>query len=208
MASTFNETHTDHESHEGYSSSGMPTQRFVPTLQEQPLVTNQRNTAVALMLLFVGLLMLVGRITGAVDPALSPVSPDGGSTFVPGMILLTIAGCFLFFAFWRRWYGPLIPGCLLVGLSMGITLMSIIGPPAVLWGLALGFLAILPLGRRLFNVHSSWPIYPAVPLFGIGMITAIVQGERFFNAASNLLWLPLVLVGVGLYLIGGKRTTA
>jgi hypothetical protein len=123
------------------------------------------------------------------------------------MVLLTIASCLLFFAFWRRVYGLLIPGCLVAGLSVGVAFMQTLGPAAVLWGLALGFLAILVLGRELFNSRSVWPIFPAVPLFGMGVIAAIMEQPGFF-AANILLWLPLLLVGVGLYLGWGRRTFA
>ena len=225
MGSELTEPGMTQEKSTDYSSAGLPTQRFSPVAPEhQQQVPNQRNTAVALVLLVVGLLMLVGRIgsaiVGSANPALPPVPPVppmppmppmpgvvGASDFAPAMVLLTIASCLLFFAFWRRLYGLMIPGCLLVGLSVGVTFMQGIGPAAVLWGLSLGFLAILVLGRRLFNVHNVWPIFPAVPLFGVGVIAALMEEPGFF-VANMLLWLPLLLIGVGLYLGWGRRALA
>lgn len=151
---------------------------------------NERSNLAALALIGIGVLMLLGRVV------------PGQGEVMGGIILLTIASCFLFFAFWQRVYGLLIPGCLLAGLSIGITFAFVSGGVSVLWGLALGFLAILFVGRSWFNVHNQWPIYPAVPLFAVGVIAAAAQLPRFF--VGGLIWLPLLLIGTGLYL-GWRR---
>jgi hypothetical protein len=154
--------------------------------------TGERNNLAALVLIAAGVMLLLSRLA------------PGRIEFEGGMVILTIASCFLFFALWRRIYGLLIPGCILAGLSMGVTFADMTDGVSVLWGLALGFLAILFVGRRLFNVHSSWPIYAAVPLFGVGVIVAAANLPAFF--AGGLIWLPLLLVGAGLYLGWGRKT--
>ncbi len=95
-----------------------------------------------------------------------------------GMVLLTIASCFLFFSFWKRIYGLLIPGCILAGLSVGVTFADLTDGVSVLWGLALGFLALPFVSKTLFNQDSSWAVYPAVPLFAIGIIVAVARSAR------------------------------
>lgn len=179
------------------SSAGQQTQRLPPAQPPQlaPVIRRPNNIA-ALALLGVGIILLVGRV----------VSAFVSDNFVPGMILLTIASCFLFFALWRRWYPFLIPGCILAGLSLGVTFVDLTNGASVLWGLALGFVAIHLIGRELFRIRSTWPIFPAVPLFAIGVIITIANMPRFFAFTNALIWLPLLLVGLGWYLGWGRRT--
>ena len=194
------------------SSAGQPTR----PLQEPGRGVHphqRRNNLAALALLAIGVVMLLGRLlegAGAAPvpplPPLPPMPPIPGINFMPGMILLTIASCFLFFAFWRRFYPLLILGCILAGLSLGVTFVDITGGASMPWGLSLGFLAIFLLGRELFNIRGSWPIFPAVPLFGVGVILALGNLPSFFPLANGLIWLPLLLIGAGLYL-GRNRTT-
>lgn len=179
------------------SSAGMSTQNlsYTPPAGSAPAARAAgRNNIAALIMIGVGMLMILGR--------LAPIHLE----LEGGMILLTIASCFLFFSFWKRIYGLLIPGCILGGLSLGITFADVTGGASVLWGLALGFLAILLLGRGLFNQHSNWPIFPAVPLFGVGVIILSSQLPAIF--AGGLVWLPLLLIGLGLYLGWGRRAHA
>lgn len=189
------------------SSAGQPTQYLSTPMPPHPALSarphsafpaGRRNNAVALTLLALGVLMFFGRLgTGFV----------GGGTFVPGMILLTIASCFLFFSFWRRVYGLLIPGCILAGLSLGVTFVDLTGGASVLWGLSLGFVAIYLLGRDLFHRPHPWPIFPAVPLFAVGIIVSITQISTFFPLGNSVMWLPILLIGAGLYLGWGRRTS-
>lgn len=187
------------------SSSGIETQRLATTQSNspaahvppvfQPVLTspNRRNNIAALGLIGIGVLMLLGRVAF--------VQID----FTPGLILLTIASCFLFFAFSQRIYGLSIPGFILAGLSIGVTFANLTNGVSVLWGLSLGFLAIYLLGQALFRQfgwESRWAIIPSVILFGIGAITAIASLPSFF--AGSLIWVPLLLVGAGLYLGWGR----
>ncbi len=115
-----------------------------------------------------------------------------------GLVLLTIGSCFLFFAFWRRMYGLSIQGLILAGFSIGVPFAELTSGVSVLWGLSLGFWMIYILGNALFGVHRLWPTIHSVILFGVGWIVAITELPLFF--AGGLTWLPLLLVGAGLYL--------
>lgn len=151
------------------------------------------NNLLGLALVGIGLFILLTRLIPARD------------AFNAGMILLIIASCVLFVAFWRHSYLLLIPGCILASLSVGVPFAGLTNGVSVLWGLGVGFLAIFFIGQLLFNVRTRWPFIPAVPLFAAGLIVAVVNLPIFF--ASNLMLLPLLLIAAGLYL-GSRRTTS
>jgi hypothetical protein len=193
MPTEYSEQDTERARQAERSSAGLSTQNLgslPPAAPVQAQAANGRNNLLALGLIAFGVLMLMGGL------------PTRSFEIEGGLILLTTASCFLFFAFWRRIYGLLIPGSILAGLSVGVTFADISSGVSVLWGLALGFLMILFLGRVLFNIRSNWPIYPAVPLFAVGVIVAIANMPALF--AGGLFWLPMLLVGAGLYLGWGR----
>jgi hypothetical protein len=195
MASNYTDQDTERARQAEHSSAGLPTQSLgAGPIVSPPVVATApgRNNVAALALIAIGVVMLLGRF--------APVRLE----LEGGMVLLTIASCFLFFSFWKRIYGLLIPGSILAGLSVGVTFADVTNGASVLWGLALGFLAILFLGRALFNQRSNWPIYPAVPLFAVGVIVLAANLPALF--AGGLVWLPLLLVGAGLYLGWGRRS--
>jgi len=174
------------------SSAGTQTQNLGPLpahLAPAPAAGGRNNLA-ALVMVAIGALMLLGQL------------PNSRIEMTGGMVLLTIASCFLFFAFWKRIYGLLIPGCILAGLSVGVTFAHLTNGVSVLWGLALGFLALPLVSRTLFKVDSSWAVYPAVPLFAVGIIVAVAKLPGLL--AGGLIWLPLLLIGAGLYLGWGR----
>jgi len=175
------------------SSVGTPTQNLgtpLPASLAPVRAAGGRNNLAALALIAIGALALLGYL------------PNSRIDIAPGMVLLTIASCFLFFAFWKRIYGLLIPGCILAGLSLGVTFAQLTDGVSVLWGLALGFLTLPFLSRTLFKVDSSWAVYPAVPLFAVGIIVAVANLPGLF--AASIIWLPLLLIGAGLYLGWGR----
>ena len=121
-----------------------------------------------------------------------------------GMIMLTISSFFMFFAFWKRIYGLFIPGSILAGLSLGITFADVSDGVSVVWGLALGFLMIFLGGNVLYNQRSQWPLYPAAILFMVGCLVAVTAMPSFL--VGGMIWLPLLLMGLGLYLGWGRRS--
>jgi uncharacterized membrane protein len=175
------------------SSVGTPTQNLgpLPASLAPVRAAGGRGNLAALALIAVGALVLLGYL------------PNSRLEIEGGMVLLTIASCFLFFAFWKRIYGLLIPGCILAGLSVGVTFADLTDGVSVLWGLALGFLALPFLSRTLFKVDSNWAVYPAVPLFAVGIIVAVANLPGLF--AAGMIWLPLLLIGAGLYLGWGRN---
>jgi hypothetical protein len=171
----------------GPSSAGLPTQQlFEPPANNSISASDRRRDIGALVLIAIGVVAMLGQFV--------PASED----LMGGFVLLTIASVFLFFSFWQRTYGLLIPGCILAGLALGVPLATLTDGVSVLWGLALGFAAILLVGRALFRVQSPWPIFPAVILFGLGIVVAISNMPAVF--AGSFIWLPILLILAGLYL--------
>jgi hypothetical protein len=191
MSSHYTEQDTEQARQAERSSAGLTTQQLsnIPAASVAP--SAGRNNVAALALIVVGVVMLLGRI--------APLQLE----FEGGMVLLTIASCFLFFSFWKRLYGLMIPGAILAGLSVGVTFADVTEGVSVLWGLALGFLSIFFLGRALFQQSSAWPVIPAVILFAVGTIVAATNLPGLF--VGGLVWMPLLLVGAGLYLGWGRR---
>jgi hypothetical protein len=113
-------------------------------------------------------------------------------------ILMTIGGTLLFFAFWRRIYGLMIPGLILLCLSFGVTLSQVLAGEAVLWSLAAAFLLIAAAGRTLYAETHNWPLLVA------GIIGAVAAAIWLTGIAAQLTFamfaIPLVLVTLGLYL--------
>lgn len=208
MQSDYTDKDTDQVRVAEHSSAGVKTQNLSslpgirtqyndppqPLLSAQPdqgVTPIQRNNPIGIVLIVLGMLAF-----------LSQFGPDR-EAMTGGMVLFTIASCFLFFAFWKRIYGLLIPGSILTGLSLGVSFADITNGVSVLWGLALGFLGILFLGRSLFGVNNQWPIYPAIPLFAVGVIVAFSSMPSVL--AGSVMGLPLLLIGLGLYLGWGRR---
>jgi hypothetical protein len=193
MGPNYTEQDTERARQAEASSAGLATQQLTtPAPNRVPALARGRNNLPALALIGFGLVLFLGKLL-----------PDRGA-LTGGMVLLTIASCFLFFAFWKRIYGLLIPGAILGGLSLGVPFADLTNGVSVLWGLALGFLSIMLLGRVLFNQHSNWPVIPAVILFAIGTIAAIANAPAIL--AGGLVWLPLLLIGAGLFLGWGRRS--
>lgn len=198
MQTNYSDQDTERVRRATASSAGKETQQLSPPypdtasqISAPPIAQHSgRNNLPALALIAVGIVMLLGRFL-----------PDAGE-LTGGMVLLTIASCFLFFSLWKHIYGLLIPGCILGGLSIGVTFASTSSGVSIFWGLALGFLSIFLLGRGLFAQKSQWPIYPSVILFAIGIIIAVTNLPLIF--AGFFIWLPLLLIVGGLYL-GWRR---
>ena len=196
MQTEYSEHDTERARQAERSSAGISTSSLGGLPAGTPALArpaNNRNNLLALGLIGVGALMLLGGF------------PVNRLEIAGGMVLLTIASCFLFFSFWRRIYGLLIPGSIIAGLSLGVTFADITNGASVLWGLALGFLTILLVGRSMFNIQHPWPVYPAVVLFAIGAIIAIASLPSLL--VGGLFWLPMLLIGAGLYL-GWRRSRA
>ncbi|NTV65860.1 MAG: hypothetical protein HGA65_20315 [Oscillochloris sp.] len=193
MQTDYSEQDTERAQQAERSSAGMQTQQlslpdavgYTPAGQLHAYA-GQRANPLAMILIGLGVLLFLTR----------GISAPGELT--GGMVLLTIASCFFFFGFWKRLYGLIIPACILGGLSLGVPFAALTNGISVVWGLALGFLGIFALGRALFGQQSPWPIFPAVPLFAVGLIIAMANMPMMFGL--GMIWGPLLLIGAGLYL--------
>ncbi|MBA3945222.1 MAG: hypothetical protein H0X37_11740 [Herpetosiphonaceae bacterium] len=190
MAMPTQTEHVERVEQTAQSSAGLPTRHLLsPDRTNLPALSWQHSRNGLALIIFAFLLMIPRLVnTGHLRA---------------GLILLTISSCFMFFALWQRLYPFLIPACILLGLSIGVPLAALTGGVSVLWGLALGFLAILFLGRTFFNVQVPWPVYPAVPLFGVGMIIAVARLPLTLSNSS--IWAALLVLGAGLCLLRGQK---
>lgn len=192
MQAHYTEQDTEHTRQNERVQSMAPSVSTYGSIGGQyPVATRNRNNPLAIGLIGVGVLLLLGRF-----------GLDSGA-FTAGMILMTIASGFLFFAFARRIFGLLIPGSILAGLAVGVPFADLTNGTSVVWGLALGFFAIAVLGRALFHVNSIWAMIPSVMLFVVGIIILLASLPSFFGI--GLVWVPLLLIGAGLYLGWGRR---
>ena len=170
------------------SSAGALTQPLGELPLAAPAMQMQRSN-----IRFAGMaLIIIGALAFMMQMLGDRVDMEGG------MVLFTIASCFLFFAFWKRVYGLLIPGCILSGLALGVPFADLTDGVSVLWGLALAFLGISALGRSLFGIKASWPIYPAVPLFAVGILVLVSNLPGLLSV--GMIGLPMLLIAVGLFL--------
>lgn len=184
------------------TSAGRDTQRISLDPQYEPITPAEPSVSViqqtirrpngmlGIALIVVGLFLLLVQML---------VNPG---SLIAGMILLIIASCFFFFSFWKRIYGLMIPACILSGLSVGVTFAGITSGVSVLWGLALGFFAIMVIGNLVFQERETWPVIPAVIMFAVGMIVLVAQLPTLFIGGAMLL--PMLLIGLGLFL-GSRR---
>jgi hypothetical protein len=193
MQTDYNEQDTERARQAERSSAGVQTQQLQMPVGASYAPAGaagaypaQRANPLGLGLIGLGVVLLLSRGAWSLEE------------LTAGMILLTIASCFSFFGFWKRVYGLIIPACILAGLSVGIPFAELTDGVSVLWGLALGFLGIFGLGRALFGVNSAWPVFPAVPLFAVGVIIAVSNLPTMLGL--GMIWGPLLLMGAGLYL--------
>ncbi|PDV97088.1 hypothetical protein [Candidatus Chloroploca asiatica] len=189
----YTEQDTERQRLAEHSSAGMPTQSLGQAINANDLTPRWRDRLDprGLVLIVLGLAWLLISFVAV------PEDVTGG------FVLLLIGSVFYFFGFWRHIYGLIIPASILAGLSVGVTFASLTDGVSVLWGLALGFLAVYGLGRAIFAQKSQWPLIPAVILFAVGAIVAVANLPSFLSGL--LLWVPLLLIGAGLYLGSMRR---
>ena len=127
-----------------------------------------------------------------------------GLQFVEGLgeavILFLIGGLFVAGYLYRRVYGLLIPGCILLGIGLGS-----VGESSALaigdfsaFGLGLGFVAIYVIDLIYRGGTHWWPLIPG----GILIVTGVASGSATLERMLSVGW-PLILVFVGLLLLAG-----
>jgi hypothetical protein len=125
----------------------------------------------------------------------------------PGPTLLLLGAIFLAVSALRSFRGPLLPGCVLLGLGCGFLLQDPLEPwlprwAALLAGLGAGFLLVAGLDRAAGRRRRGPWLVPAVILLGIAVGAAIarhVDVSSFFGKLAALV--PWLIVAAGLWLV-------
>lgn len=114
---------------------------------------------------------------------------------------VALGGAFLAAYFYRRQYGFLVPGGILLGLGLGLMgfgpLQPLVDEP-VPFGLGLGFLLVWALDRAYTRAGSWWPLVPGGVLVLVGVAEDSGSVEWFLEQG----W-PLAVVAVGVILVIG-----
>jgi hypothetical protein len=149
----------------------------------------------------------------------------------PGPLFLgAIGGAFLGGYAYTRWYGFLIPGCILASLWLSITLAGLLPPrpgdlegAIIVGGLGVSFFAICLVDRFYGGRRRIWLLWLLIPglvllviggllgLTGLGMELTVEQWQILGNMV-----LPLGLIALGVWLVlrwalrarGGARDIA
>ena len=113
-----------------------------------------------------------------------------------------LSGAFFAAYFYRREFGFLILGCILLGLAIGSLESDSLGQfgEPMLLGLGTGFIAIFVIALIYQRQSHWWPLIPGTVLLLVGSPRA---GWIFDFVFSN--W-PLILVFVGLMILMGALT--
>jgi len=120
--------------------------------------------------------------------------------FGEAMIFFLIGGAFVIGYLFRRAYGLLIPGCILMGLglgSVGESVFQSVGDIKQI-GLGVGFVSIYLIHLIFTGKSHWWPLIPG----GILLVTGIASASRDFERLLSVGW-PLILILVGLLLLAG-----
>lgn len=147
------------------------------------------------VLIILGVALLIGPLTG---------------WHFSWMALPTMAVIFLAWGLLMRSLGLLIPGGILAGIALGVTLMQNSaslsdgtgGAAIFMFCFAAGWVLIAVLSPLTTAGFSWWPLIPAA-------IMAMVGGALALNQPSLLSWFgyigPLFLIGLGAWLIVRQR---
>lgn len=117
------------------------------------------------------------------------------------LVLLFLGGVFLAGFLYRRAYGLLIPGGILLGLGVGAVLQSAFPATQGLnsIGLGLGFLSIFAIDWLTAREKRWWPLIPG----GILVVVGLAETNEALAELLQIGW-PFILILVGLYLLFGS----
>jgi hypothetical protein len=120
--------------------------------------------------------------------------------FGEAVIFFLIGGAFTAGYLYRRSYGLMIPGGILLGLGLGSVGESILNSFGGLEqiGLGIGFVSIYVIPLIYEGTSSWWPLIPG----GILIVTGLSEGSKTFERLFEVGW-PLIIVFIGLVLLAG-----
>lgn len=166
----------------GSTAAAPPEPPPAPTEDSGPTLAGQVAAGVALVVLG-GALLALERLDG---------SPDH-------LFLILVGGVFAAGYFYKRSFGLLIPGGILIGLGSGLAYEdlysnSFVDGESVAFGLGLGFLLIYVVSLLYERVNRWWPLIPG------GIL--VVAGFPAWEWADQILdfW-PVAVMAVGLFLL-------
>lgn len=121
-------------------------------------------------------------------------------------VLLAIGGALALYGVFARTFGPLVPGCILLGLGSGMLLgdRGVEGFGVVRWqllGLGGGFILLFLLALVLGLGLRWWPLVVGGVLAGVAVLPQI-KGlvDPQVVVAFRTYW-PVLLIAAGLYLV-------
>lgn len=126
-----------------------------------------------------------------------------GVSYGREVTFLLVGGLFVAGYAYRRAYGLLIPGCILLGLGLGslVAHWSAAGIDSDLVGLGLGFVAIYVVDLLSTRSSRRWPVIPGLILIVYGVAKENVAIQRLIENG----W-PIIIVLAGLVMLfGGIR---
>jgi LPXTG-motif cell wall-anchored protein len=139
----------------------------------------KKNLFVGIFVIVIGLILLLSEL----------LRFDSQDYF-----LLILGAVFVAAYFYRNRYGFLIPGCILLGISIGE--MFNFGTI----GLGLGFTAIYVIHKLYTKASHWWPLIPGVVLIGIGL-----QEQEYFGKVSSATFLGILLIIFGILVLFRKK---
>jgi hypothetical protein len=116
------------------------------------------------------------------------------------MIFFLIGGAFMAGYLFRRSYGLLIPGGILLGLglgSIGESVFQSFGDISQI-GLGVGFVSIYVIHLIYVGKSHWWPLIPG----GILIVTGLASASKDFERILSVGW-PLMLIFAGLIILAG-----
>ncbi len=100
----------------------------------------------------------------------------------------------------RRRYIYLVPGAVLIGIGLGLFLPGLLGQTAA--GIALFYISMTVAFAAMYLLEPTkrWPLVPAA-VFGVLSVLSSFGAVTFIPGLVQPLITPLLLVGVGVYLL-------
>src|SRR3990170_4522655 len=147
--------------------------------------TSQRRLTAGAILIVVGMILLASQLVeGLADHVWT----------------LLIGGLFVAGYFYRKAYGLLIPGCILLGIGLGNLAQGSIRNFGDFDSIALGlgFIAIFVIAALYQGRTHWWPLIPG----GILVIQGLQEGSQAVRDLVSVGW-PVILILIGLILLAG-----